>query len=243
MRKSWTPAIDHLHEALPGDYVDIYDTNGSGSPSSRITKIQPEGFHGTRGEGQLNLHSIGVQVQQDSTLRLFLNHHGQPLDKNGENLSGESFGANSTVEVFETTLGSNKMKHVRTYSNPLINTPNMVAPIDSDSFLVNNDHKEQTGLLRGLDLLKPRSYVVYCDPQGCKKAIDKKLAYPNGIIRGLEENIYTYCQASSAQGVAGAYELQPDRSLVLVSSKNRPSIFDRRYSLPISSLFSLSEDF
>lgn len=223
-RKNWVPAIDHLTEPLPGDYVAIYDTRGSGSPSSRITKIKPENFPGIKGEGQFNLHSIGVEVLDSSsesssekpTLRIFLNNHRPFLDSNtGKFLSGKEHGANSTVELFETTLGSDSMKFIRTYSNPLLVTPNMVAPVDGDSFLVTNDHGEKVGLSRTLDLFMPKSHIVYCDKKGCKNASKNKLSYPNGLIKSSQRNVYY--QASTGQGIVRSYELQADKSLVLVS--------------------------
>lgn len=219
-RKNWVPAIDHLTKPLAGDYVAIYDTRGSGSPSSRITKVQPKDFSGTKGEGQYHLHSIGVEVvdfsSEKPTLRIFLNNHRPHLDPAGNELDGKTYGANSTVELFETTLGSDSMNHIRTYSSPLVVTPNMVAPVDADSFLVTNDHGEKLGALRGLDLIMPKSHIVYCDPKGCKNATKNKLAFPNGLIKGQQKNVYF--AASSAQGVVRSFELQADKSLVLVSS-------------------------
>lgn len=129
------------------DHLSILDTRASGPWSSRIRKVRPQGFAGNKGDSTYNLHGLDVHVDADGeTLRVFLVNHRPPLDKaTGALLDAHAHGANSTIELFETTLGSTSMKHVRTYAHPEIRTPNKVAAIDGDSFVFTNDHLRKVG--------------------------------------------------------------------------------------------------
>lgn len=147
------------------DAVYVFDTRADGPVASRITKLRIDGFSGVHGDGTINLHGIGVHImpsQSASTpdeappkpsLRLFLNNHRPTLDARGRPVDNNKTGANSTVEIFETTLGSDSMKHIKTFHDPLIRTPNRVAPAGPDSFLFTNDHFLKTGHYVSLDLL------------------------------------------------------------------------------------------
>lgn len=139
------------------DAVYVFDTRGDGSVASRITKLKIDGFSGVNGDGSINLHGIGVHIMPSTSasapdeaapkpsLRLFLNNHRPTLGANGQPVDNHKTGANSTVEIFETTLGSDSMRHVKTFHNPLIRTPNRVAPVGPNSFLFSNDHYLKTG--------------------------------------------------------------------------------------------------
>jgi arylesterase/paraoxonase len=174
-RHAWLPNANHfdLANRPDSDYLAIYDTKGSGSPASRKTIIKPENFKGTNGKGSYNLHGMGVHMIDDETLRIFLvNHRPQPEPhKNG---------ANSTVELFEATLGESTMKHVKTFADEVISTPNDLTPTGPDSFVFSNDHYVKSGELKMLDLFMAKTYVGRCDSKGCKKIIDPYM-YPNGI--------------------------------------------------------------
>lgn len=155
------------------DYLAILDTKATGSVASRTTIVKPENFVGTNGKGSYNLHGIGVHVEDDDNLRIFLiNHRPQP--------NPHSNGANSTIELFESKLGSDNMQHVRTYADEVILTPNDLTPIGPDSFIFSNDHSVKVGQLKKLDIFAARSSVGRCDKNGCRKVIEKYL-YPNGI--------------------------------------------------------------
>lgn len=49
-------------------------------------------------------------------------------------------GANTTIELFSVAAGSSELRHVRTYADELIATPNRVAPMSDGSFYFTNDH-------------------------------------------------------------------------------------------------------
>jgi arylesterase/paraoxonase len=69
-------------------------------------------------------------------LRILLINHRPPFDPTaGEPLDPKLVGANSTIELFQTTAGSDTMKHVRTYADGLIQTPNRVAWVNDHAFV------------------------------------------------------------------------------------------------------------
>ena len=65
----------------------------------------------------------------------------------GEALDAKVVGANSTVELFQTKVGSETMKHVKTYADELIQTPNRVAWVNDHAFVFSNDHSAKTGFV------------------------------------------------------------------------------------------------
>ncbi|CAD6884035.1 unnamed protein product [Tilletia laevis] len=235
-RRNWTPTMDKLNAARrpTTDAIYVVDTRASGSFASRLTKIQPTNYDGTNGDGTLNLHSLAVlevpskpkptegdDIAFDTgytppTLYLYLNNHRPPVDPlTSKPLDAHKFGANSTVEIFKTTLGDKTMEHVRTFADEVIATPNRVAPVSTDSFLVTNDHgSRKTGLLRSLSYVTNDGSIGFCDPTGCKIVADK-LGYPNGIIAGAEPN--QYWVPTMRDGKLKLFEWQPkDQSLVLI---------------------------
>ncbi|PWN52209.1 calcium-dependent phosphotriesterase [Violaceomyces palustris] len=217
-RVHWTPAVDNLDlQGRPTtDYFAILDTKAQGPISSRIKKISPSLYHDS-----LNVHGFDVHVVPTAsseikpTLRIFAVNHRPPIDPLTHTaLDPHKVGANSTVELFETTLGESKMRHIRTYAFPEIRTPNMPAAVGPDSFLVTNDHLRKVGHARILELFKASSDIAYCDTQGCRVAISP-LAFPNGIIRSPNQP-NTFFAASSVEAKIRVLELQADKSLVLI---------------------------
>jgi arylesterase/paraoxonase len=179
-RRAWLPNGDFLNlEKRPeDDYLAIYDTKGTGSVASRTTKVTPKNFLGTNGKGSYNLHGIGVHLfeggsEEEKKMRIFLiNHRPQP--------EAEKYGANSTVELFETTLGSGSMQHLKTFADPVIFTPNDITPTGPDSFVFSNDHHVKVGQRKMLDTFFKMSNVAACGKNGCKKVFDPH-QYPNGV--------------------------------------------------------------
>ncbi|KAE8211083.1 hypothetical protein CF327_g5127 [Tilletia walkeri] len=234
-RRNWLPTMDRLNAAKrpTTDAVYVVDTRGSGSFASRITKIQPTSFDGINGDATLNLHGIAVlevaskptpaegnDLVMDAsytppTLYLYFNNHRPPMDPStGKLLNAVKVGANSTVEIFKTTLGDKKMEHVRTYTSEHIHTPNRVAPISPDSFLWTNDHAVKVGLRRLMSYVSNDGSVGFCDPSGCKIVADK-LGYPNGIVASAKPN--QFWVPAMREGKMKLFEWQPkDQSLVLI---------------------------
>lgn len=218
-RMAWTPAIDALDvSGRPNtDYVAILDTKATGPIASKITTVKPTSYTGT-----LNLHGISVyeipakSAELKPTLRIFLNNHRPPIDPVTKTvLDATKVGANSTFELFETTLGEGRMRHIRTYVGEAIRTPNRPAAVGPDSFVFTNDHKTKTGLGRKLDFLLPRSDLGFCDKTGCKVANPGPFPYPNGIVRSHKHANRFYVPASAAPAIR-VFELQSDNTLTLI---------------------------
>jgi arylesterase/paraoxonase len=129
------------------DRIAVLDTRGSGRLASRIIWLSVEDFSGIRGDKTLNLHGFDVRVDEDTeALHILLINHRPPIDpENGEPLDGTVFGANSTIEHFQTEVGSDTMRHVKTYTDPLIQTPNRVAWLTDHSFVFTNDRSGKVG--------------------------------------------------------------------------------------------------
>ncbi len=150
-RVNWLPAGYHLNTAKRplDDAIYVLDTRGEGPYSSRLTKLKTPGFSGNNGDGTFNLHGInGIVVKgsgSSATIRLFINNHRPTLGADGQPVDNYKTGQNSTVEIFETSPGSDSLKHIRTFADPLIRTPNRVAPAGPDSFVASNDHTFKTG--------------------------------------------------------------------------------------------------
>jgi arylesterase / paraoxonase len=105
----------------------------------------------------LNLHGFDVEVLEPSTLadpsgkpvlELLLINHRPPLDPvTGAVLDATKVGANSTIELFETVLGETTMRHVKTWADPVIETPNNVAWVGGRNFVFTNDRSQKTGFV------------------------------------------------------------------------------------------------
>ncbi|KDN45734.1 hypothetical protein K437DRAFT_235646 [Tilletiaria anomala UBC 951] len=216
-KKHWFPGMANLHadQRTLNDAVYILDTNSDLKTNPKVTKVKTEGFSGLNGDGTFNLHGINVHVipavstDENPTLRIFLNNHRPTLDVQGNLIDNTKTGANSTIEIFETTLGSDSMTHVRTWADPLIHTPNRVAPVDADGFLYTNDHQRKSGKHRDtIETLHPVANVGYCDPAvGCK-IVYSPSALPNGLVR-LSQHANRYLVPYSGRPHQTLFDFDP----------------------------------
>ena len=131
------------------DRLAILDTRGPGNIEERIKWITASNFPGINGDGTFNLHGFDIRADPNTdNLRILLINHRPPFDPvTGEALDPKVVGANSTVELFQTKVGSETMKHVRTYADELIQTPNNVAWVNDHAFVFTNDHSAKTGFV------------------------------------------------------------------------------------------------
>ncbi len=175
------------------DRLAVLDTRGSGPLSSRLKWIKPEGFSGINGDGTLNLHGLDIWESAHSPmLRILLVNHRPPINPaTGEVLDAFKVGANSTIEQFLTKVGTDTMRHIKTFADPLISTPNRPAWVTDHSFLVTNDNGPyKTGLRRALSPVIGGSNVVYCNRHVCNKASSHHFKIANGLVRGRDGLIY-----------------------------------------------------
>ncbi|KUJ19738.1 calcium-dependent phosphotriesterase [Mollisia scopiformis] len=193
-RVEWNPAIDHLNASGRGmnDRIAVLDTRGTGPVSSRLQWLSAENFVGINGDGTLNLLGLDILADKNTdTLRILLVNVRPPLDPiTGEPLDASVVGANSTIEQFITKAGTSTMKHVRTYANPVIKTPNNIAWVSDHAFVFTNDHTDKVGWRRQLERVLGGGSVGYCDRNRCNIAWDSGFNFPNGLAKGRDGLIY-----------------------------------------------------
>ena len=145
-------SVGHLNATGRGltDRIAVLDTRGPGRLASRIKWLSIENFSGIKGDGTLNLHGFDIRADKHTDiLRILLINHRPPFDPvTGAPLDASKVGANSTIEQFQTKAGTDKMRHVRTFVNEHIQTPNRVAWMSEDTFVFTNSHSAKVGFVR-----------------------------------------------------------------------------------------------
>lgn len=134
------------------DRIAVLDTRGEGPLSTRLQWLSVENFSGVQGDGTLNLHGLDIRADKHTdTLRILLVNHRPSIDPvTGELLDATIVGANSTIEEFQSKAGSSSMRHIRTYANDVIKTPNRVAWVNDHAFVFTNDRSYKVGLVYNL---------------------------------------------------------------------------------------------
>lgn len=131
------------------DYIATYDPRTSTVSRLDVTNMPSRGFS-----------SHGMDVVPSSSnpneLYLYLINHRPPVDGRDARVVG----ADSSIEVFKTFVGSQKMVHHATIEDPLIITPNdIVGSPDGKSFHVTNSLGTKVGAV---------SNSICCDvPSSC----------------------------------------------------------------------------
>jgi hypothetical protein len=103
------------------------------------------GYTGTDSLNSIDLHGFDIEVLSDSRLRFWMVNHRPPIDDFGNYLDATQLGANSTVEVFDHTIGSLNLHFVKTVYSPAVYTPNNIASTGDGGFVSTNDHSTKTG--------------------------------------------------------------------------------------------------
>ncbi|KAJ3529550.1 hypothetical protein NMY22_g8948 [Coprinellus aureogranulatus] len=186
------------------DYVATYDPK-----THKVTKLKMNGFTSERG---LSTHGMDVvpSSSDPAELYVYLINHRAPLS----GLDPNEVGADSSVEIFRTALGSSSMDYIRTVEDPLIATPNDVTgSADGKEFWVTNDHGAKTGLAREFDVLgRAVTSVVYChENDGCKYAI-QHMRGNNGITQASNGTFYV---VNSPGGQLYVLDKQADNTLIM----------------------------
>lgn len=84
--------------------------------------------------------------------------------------------------VLQYRLEPSHLQYVRTYSSPLLNSPNSVCALPDGSLLVTNDSRKRHTLLEKALALKVMN-VVHIQPNGEAKVVADRISYTNGINR------------------------------------------------------------
>lgn len=133
------------------DRIAILDTRASGPVEKRLKWTTTIGYTDAEGGKDLDLHGIDVHVGpgDDPMLKILINNHRPYVDPvTLKPLDATKLGANSTIEVFSAKLGDTVLRHVKTWADETIATPNRVQWIGNGAFVWSNDKSSKTGLVR-----------------------------------------------------------------------------------------------
>ncbi|KAJ6586820.1 hypothetical protein DFH09DRAFT_910051, partial [Mycena vulgaris] len=200
-RAHWLPAVGHLNASGPAanDYIATYDPS-----TGAVVRLQFPGL--------LSVHGMDVvpSASNPSELFIYAVNHRKPADAESAAVTG----ADSTLEIFKTTVGSAVLTHLHTLRDPVIITPNdVIGSSDGQSLFFTNDHSAKTGVMRFLSLIGLESGSVgYCDVKaGCKYAI-RNVHGANGIARAPNND--TIFVANAIGGGINVFERQSDNALL-----------------------------
>jgi hypothetical protein len=141
------------------DYLATYDPQ-----TGVVARLEPS-FPG------LMTHGLDVVPSHSNPAELFIYavNHRKPADRQ----SAPKVGADSTIEIFKTTVGSTTLKHLRTLRDPVIIAPNdIVGSPDGESFFFTNDHNSRTSkvcyvLLPCMNDIQARGRYGCCNRWDC----------------------------------------------------------------------------
>jgi hypothetical protein len=208
-RKGWSPGgnLYNISARSRTDHIAVLDIDQPGSDGLYgLRQLQIGGYH-----DDLDLHGLDVR-NIEGRLRFWLINHRPPVDPvTGEFLDASTFGANSTVEIFDLDETSETLVHVKTVASEAIITPNNVA-VEEDGlgFVITNDHNTKTGTFRDLEMLSGSGSLTYCrsDTGKCHIAADKGFSMANGIAHDKNGHYYV---ANSATGLITIHKLVNDK--------------------------------
>jgi hypothetical protein len=117
------------------DYVATYNP-----ATSEIKHLKVHNYRSPRG---LSLHGMDVvpSSSDPTQLYVYLVNHRKPIGGK----DAEEVGADSSIEIFKTTVGSETLTHITTVEDQVIITPNdLVGSPDGKSFYFTNDFGSKT---------------------------------------------------------------------------------------------------
>ncbi|KAF7376049.1 Serum paraoxonase/arylesterase 2 [Mycena sanguinolenta] len=200
-RAHWTPPTLQLNASGPdADYLATYDPQTGAV--ARLKSSLPG----------IMVHGMDVVSSASDPAELFIYavNHRKPADRD----SSAVIGADSTIEVFKTAVGSTTLTHLRTVRDPVILTPNdIVGSPDGKSFFFTNDHNSKTSMMRFLTLVGLKySSVGYCDVDSGCKLVTPNLHAANGIVRATNND--TFYVGNSHGGGVTVFQRQEDNALL-----------------------------
>ncbi|KEF60799.1 uncharacterized protein A1O9_02361 [Exophiala aquamarina CBS 119918] len=195
-RKEWNPNVHRLNASGRGlnDHIvamNIDNPATAGGFTYRVLKTP--GFGGIAGDGTINVMGMtGTTSADGSDINLWLINNRPSVDAaTGEVLDNAIVGANSTIDVFSTTPGAESMKHVKTFANPQIATPNNLAVQKDGGFFFTNDHGlHKLGLQHQLSPVLGTGDLSYCSAEGACRKLEGGFKFPNGLLLGSDGLVY-----------------------------------------------------
>ena len=167
-------------------------------------------FPGVNGDGRM--HPVGMSgLDREDHVELFLVNIAPSVNvTTGEFLENDKVGANSTIEQFMVNVKTKKERHVKTFLDQQIATPNRVAPLADGSFYITNDHgQNKVGFRHKIAPFIYEGDVSFCGKDGCKQ-MTRGHQFPNGLIVGQDGLVYV---PSAHMGSIQVYQPQPDGGL------------------------------
>lgn len=145
-------SVGHLNATARAlnDAVIAMDIDKPKGDSFEYRVLKTPGFEGVRGDGRLQLIGITGRDNINDDIELFLVNARPTLDDTtGQVLDNTVTGADMTIESFGASRAATELKHLQTYRNPEIRTPNNIALSPSgEGFYITNDHgTAKTGLV------------------------------------------------------------------------------------------------
>ena len=180
------------HRSLEDHIVALSIDKPTADGSYELHVLNPTSYTGAGGSNAIYL--VGLTGRRDpsdpSKIQLYLVNAQPYFSPSNELLDQKAVGGNSTIEVFSITPGSaelrkGEMKHVRTFHDPQIATPNNVAVMPDGSFYYTNDHGlTRTGWRHETSPILRTGDVSHCttatSPPICKR-VASGFAFPNGL--------------------------------------------------------------
>ncbi|APA08888.1 hypothetical protein SS1G_02703 [Sclerotinia sclerotiorum 1980 UF-70] len=215
-RRGWIPGGNHFNvsQRTLEDHVSVLKIDEPGADGLYgLHQLEiTGGYKGVDNHNSIDVHGFDVEILPDSRRRFWMINHRPPVDESGNFLDATKLGANSTVEVFDLVPGSKNLEFVKTFANPIINTPNNIAATRDGGFVFTNDHSAKTGLIRSLTEIIGGGNTAMCESDNqCHSGPSNR--FPNGIVQGKDGLYYV---ASSITGKISVYFLEANHTFTRI---------------------------
>ncbi|KAG9233147.1 serum paraoxonase/arylesteras-like protein [Amylocarpus encephaloides] len=191
-RMGWMPNNDKFNTTLrqKTDHITILplDVPPSTVLSNLRTLALPTTYQSSASNQEIDTLALTIEQVSPDRLRLFAVNHRPPVG-----MDPETYGANSTIEVFELERGGGELEYVKTiWSEGVVKTPNNLVGDGEGGVWVTNDHDAKVGKLRVLEIFRGGGSVAYCPPSksSCHLAAEGIFNFANGIARDTSGLIY-----------------------------------------------------
>ncbi|EXJ87889.1 hypothetical protein A1O1_04816 [Capronia coronata CBS 617.96] len=219
-RRDWMPNIHRLNasgRALHDHVVALNIDNPTSEGGFTYRVLETPGFSGVQGDGRIHVVGItGTSLPSEDGLEILLwlvNARPSVDVETGELLDNAVVGPNLTIDVFTTKPDTDSMKHIKTFADPQIATPNNIAVTKNGSggFFFTNDHgAHKVGWQHHLSPVLATGDVSYCSADGVCKRVASGLRFPNGLHLGSDGLLYV---PSAAVGGITVYQPSSDGTL------------------------------
>ncbi|KAJ4252873.1 hypothetical protein NW762_010779 [Fusarium torreyae] len=213
-RSHWMPSVASLNVSgrSERDSIVALDIDKPVNNGFELRTLKTPAFSGTAEDGLINVSGFSGIDTPEGGVELFLINMRPSVDaETGKYLDQYVHGANTTIELFATGAEATELKHVRTYADKGIVTPNRVAAVDSNTFYATNDHgPHRFGLRHHLSMILGHGDVHLCETgKECKEVVSN-MKFPNGLTVGKDGLIYV---PDSMTGSLYVYRILPNKDL------------------------------